>query len=103
LLIGYVGQGIAPCSTIFSLLRAFMISLVKKIGRYEFDILSVVALVELPPNHSAANYVAYEVSLPHGVKLMLSAEEKAEFDNAINFHKQVLYVYGAAVGMGLRA
>lgn len=73
-----------------------MISLVKKIGRYEFDILGVVATIEMPDG-------SFEFSLPHGVKLMLSAEEKAEFDQAINFHKEVLFVYGAAVGMGLRA
>jgi hypothetical protein len=72
-----------------------MISLVKKIGRYEFDILSPVAIVDMQDGN-------FEFSLPHGVKLMLSAEEKAEFDNALNFHKQVLYVYGAAVGAGLR-
>jgi hypothetical protein len=96
LLIGYVGQGIAPCSTVFSTLGAFMNSLVKKIGRYEFDVLSPVAIVDMQDGN-------FEISLPHGIKLILSAEEKAEFDNEINFHKQVLYLYGAAVGMGLRA
>jgi hypothetical protein len=76
--------------------KAFMIALVKKIGRYEFDILSPVAMTDMRDG-------TFEFLLPHGVKLMLSAEEKTEYDNAINFHKQVLYVYGAALGAGLRA
>lgn len=69
--------------------------LTQKIGRYNFDILSVV-LVEDHDDGSA------DLTLPHGVKLSLTAEEKSAYDSALDFHKRVLVVYGMARSAGLR-
>jgi hypothetical protein len=69
--------------------------LIKKIGRHEFPILSVIAIVRQDDGN-------YEFHLPHGVKLILNEDEKREHENAIDFHNQVMQVYGMCVGAGLR-
>lgn len=66
-----------------------------KIGRYEFDPLSIV-LTERDGDE-------WKVTLPYGVTLKLNAEEKAQLDAARELHAATLHVYGIARAAGLRA
>lgn len=66
-----------------------------QIGRYDFDPLAIVMTQKISDDE-------YEVSLPHGVKATLNAEEKAQVDKAIELHRATAYVYGIAQAAGLR-
>lgn len=83
---------------------------IKKIGRYEIPILSVIAIRKR--NREGWRRYAfwlrsfwndgYDVTLTSGCKLHFTHEEKAAFDREIEHFNLVLQVYGAARGMGLR-
>lgn len=68
---------------------------VKQIGKYQFPILSVVAIVTQDDG-------SYEFILPYNVRLILTEEEKKQYDEAMTLHSQVMNIYGMAKGAGLR-
>src|SRR5215475_13549227 len=53
--------------------------LLKEIGRYKFSVLSVVAVIAQDDGN-------FEFILPHNVRLMLTPDEKRQYDEAIEFH-----------------
>jgi hypothetical protein len=70
-------------------------TLIQKIGRYQFDILSTVATITNDDGGAV-------VKLPHGVELTLTAQEKAELDAACAHHASVVKLYAQARSAGLR-
>jgi len=70
-------------------------NLVKQIGRHEFPLLSIVAIIKQDDGN-------YEFHLPYGVRLILTADEKRQYDEALVFHAHVLQVYGMCKSAGLR-
>lgn len=69
---------------------------VKNIGRYTFPVLSVVAIVRQDDGQ-------YKFILPYNTELILTAEEKEQYDQACNEHALVMQVWGMAKSAGLRA
>lgn len=69
--------------------------LMKQIGRYHFSILSVVATVKQDDGN-------YEFILPHNVRLILTEDEKRQYDEALTLHNEVMQVYGMCKSLGLR-
>jgi len=70
--------------------------LIKEIGRYKFSILSVIAIIAQDDGN-------FEFVLPHNVRFTLNADEKRQYDQALEFHNQVMQVYGMCKSAGLRA
>jgi hypothetical protein len=68
---------------------------VKQIGRYQFPILSVIAIVKQDDG-------TYEFILPYNTKLILTEEEKRLYEQAMERHGLTMQLYGACKGAGLR-
>jgi hypothetical protein len=70
-------------------------NLVKKIGRHEFPILSVVANIKQDDG-------TYEFVLPFNVRVNLTEDEKREYDEAVALHNETMRVLGICKAAGLR-
>lgn len=79
---------------------------VYRIGRYMLPILSVVAIAER--NTSGWRRLlfwrkpGYDALLNNGRAVHFTTEEKAQYDEAIEWHSITLDWYGSARGLGLR-
>ena len=83
---------------------------VKQIGRYMLPILNVVAIEErrFPGWRKVLLRLGlfrrgYNVVLANGHVIHFTEQEKKAYDEAIEFHGQVLNVWGMCKSLGLRA
>jgi hypothetical protein len=69
---------------------------IRKIGKYEFPLLSVAATAERDDGN-------YDVILHGGITIILTKDEKAELDAERDIYNKTMEVLGMAASAGLRA
>jgi hypothetical protein len=75
---------------------------IKQIGRYQLPLLSVVAIQDLPRWRRWLTGASYRVILENGRNLYFTQEERNLYDKELEFHNEVMRVYGICLGAGLR-
>jgi hypothetical protein len=73
-----------------------MVNPVKQIGRHKLPILNVTVITARDDGDG------YDVQLNNGSTIRFTEEEKETYEKEMEHHELVLYIYGAARGMGLR-
>ena len=79
----------------------------KRIGRYVLPLLNVAAMQERPEKTGWRRLLfwqksGYDVTLLNGHTIHFTYQEKAEYDEAMEWHALTMNVYGACRGLGLR-